>query len=168
MIFLIILFCALAEIGSVFAYFTQEKIQKNRVLVGENESKIEEEFPDSSIKEKNLKKVEIHNKQSVPCFVRVKLLWSDFSVKQKSTLDIDEEKWEYNQEDEYYYYKETLAPDTGVALFFSTLRVENPTEQDNFEVTIYEETYQQGDFLENQYKEAFLEYQKNRGNDNGL
>lgn len=162
------MFVALAEIGSVFAYFTQEKIQKNKVLVGENESKIEEEFPDPSIKEINLKKVEIHNKQSVPCFARVKLLWSDFSVKQKSILDIDEEKWEYNQEDDYYYYKEALAPNTGVAPFFSTLRVQNPTEQDDFEVTIYEETYQQGDFSENQYKEAFLEYQKNRGNSNGL
>lgn len=158
----------MAEIGSVFAYFTQEKIQKNKVLVGENKSKIEEEFPDPSIKEINLKKVEIHNKQSVPCFVRVKLLWSDFNVKQKSSLDIDETNWEYNQEDDYYYYKEVLAPNTGVASFFSTLRVQNPTEQDDFEVTVYEETYQQGDFQENQYKEAFLEYQKNRGNGNEL
>lgn len=160
------LFIVLTEIGSVFAYFTQEKIQKNKVLVGENESKIEEEFPDPSIKEINLKKVKIHNKQSVPCFARVKLLWSDFNVKQKSSLDIDETNWEYNQEDDYYYYKKVLVPNVGTASFFSTLRIQNPTEQDNFEVTVYEETYQQGDFQENQYKEAFLEYQKNRGNDN--
>ena len=160
------LLIALAEIGSVFAYFTQEKIQKNKVLVGENESKIEEEFPDPSIKEINLKKVEIHNKQSVPCFARVKLLWSDFNVKQKSSLDIDETNWEYNQEDDYYYYKKVLAPNTGAASFFSTLRIQNPTEQDDFEVTVYEETYQQGGFQEDQYKEAFLEYQKNRGNGN--
>ncbi len=143
-------------------------MQTNKVLIGENESKIEEEFPDPNIKEINLKKVEIHNRQSVPCFARVKLLWSDFNVKQKSILDIDEEKWEYNQEDDYYYYKEVLAPNTGFASFFSTLRVQNPTEQDDFEVTIYEETYQQGNFSKKQYKEAFLEYQKNRGNINGL
>ncbi|MGN0465161.1 MAG: hypothetical protein ACI4F9_02270 [Lachnospiraceae bacterium] len=158
----------MTEIGVISAYFTQEKIQENKVSVGENESKIEEEFPDSSIKEINLKKVEIHNKQSVPCFVRVKLLWSDSNVKEKSSLDIDNTKWEYNQEDDYYYYKEVLPPDIGVASFFSILRVQNPSEQDNFDITIYEETYQQGNFLENQYKEAFLEYQKNRGNGHGV
>ncbi len=167
MIFLTVLLITLAEIGAVFAYFTQQKLQENKVLVGENESKIEEEFPEPSIKEVNLKKVEIHNNQSVPCFARVKLLWSDFSVKQKSTIDIDEENWEYNKEDEYYYYKKVLAPNTGVAKFFSVLRMENPEEQDDFEVTVYEETYQQGNFLENQYKEAFLEYQKNRGDNHG-
>lgn len=164
---LTILLLALAEIGTVFAYFTQQKLQENKVLVGENESTIEEEFPDPNIKEINLKKVEIQNRQSVPCFARVKLLWSSLAVKQKAKVDIDLENWEYNDEDEYYYYKKALAPHTGVAKFFSTVRIENPTEQDKFEVTVYEETYQQGNFLENQYREAFLEYQKNRGKNYG-
>lgn len=137
-------------------------MQENKVSVGENESKIEEHFPDNTIKEINQKEVKIYNEQSVPCFLRVKLLWSDDAAKKKATVDIDQTKWEYSEQEECYYYKEVLEPKKE-ASFCSTIRMENPTELDNFSVTVYEETYQQGGFSSAQYKEAFSNYEKNRG-----
>ncbi len=157
---------ALSQVGIVFSYFTDQKWQENRVSIGENDTKIEEEFDDPKIKEINPKKVEIYNRCSVPCFARVKLLWSDFGVKEEAKIDFDMENWEYGEQDDYYYYKKVLEPGTKSTPFFSTIRIKNPKVQEDFSVTVYEETYQQGRFSKEQYKEAFSEYEKNRGNHN--
>jgi len=81
-------FCALAAVA-VFAYLTSKDNTENRIKIGYNETKIEEDFTPFTMKEGiNIykKKVQVENTGNTPCFVRLYVDFSDDEIRKNSFL----------------------------------------------------------------------------------
>ena len=81
---------AVCGFGGTYAYFTYLREMKNRFTVGHNEITVTEEYdpPDEIIPGEEtsfFKKVQVENTGSVPCYVRVRLEYSDSDMKQFCT-----------------------------------------------------------------------------------
>lgn len=150
--------------GSTIAFFTSYDRIHNRVGVGFNETVIEEEFPSPTPATPGQtqtfsKKVQVQNRNSVPCFVRVSISFSDSDIGQATALvNLNEDDWIFCSAEEnaklggYYYYKEVLLPGDITRPLFDGIQItsdadfslQNP--EDTFDVIVYEESVQQGSF----------------------
>ena len=120
---------AVCGFGGTYAYFTYLREMKNRFTVGHNEITVTEEYdPQDEIipgeETSFFKKVQVENTGSVPCYVRVRLEYSDSDMKQFCTNVLGEnrapaEEWGDRIEefsdgrwifgtDGWYYYRDVL------------------------------------------------------------
>lgn len=100
---------------------------------------------------KFVKKPQVQNDRNLPCFVRMRADFSDSTAKEFcKPLDISD-KWEFHEDDGYYYYKELLLPgDTTTALFEQVeIKTEtegvSPSDMIDFDILIYAESCQHND-----------------------
>lgn len=158
---------AVLGIGSTWAYFSYLRETRNRFSVGWSEITITENYdPPEEItpgeEVRFMKKVQIQNTGPVPCYVRVRLEYSDSEMEQFCTHILNGEKapaeeWKQRVEeftdgawtcetDGYYYYRDALDPGDRTALLLEQVEVMVPEEQgeelEEFEILVYGEAVQ--------------------------
>lgn len=135
---------SLNGIKNVYAWFTDSDQQHNYLTTGENDVKIEEEFPDPGIVPgRTLKKqVEFTNTGTVPCYVRAKYYYSDSAAEEKTVLEFGKEGWKA-ETDGYFYYAESIRPGEKTRPFLNAVRIkEEGNLPENFDLILYTETVQ--------------------------
>ncbi|MCC2254873.1 hypothetical protein LKD70_10665 [Ruminococcus sp. CLA-AA-H200] len=158
--------------GMLFAYLTDRDTEENAVPVGVNTSVIEENFtnPDSVPDTGGTyeKEVWVENTESVPCYIRAAVLFSDGDVsKGVDVLYPEDTGWRYISPEEdaklggYYYYENAVAPgeETGLLMekvSFSAEADASLMAEENFDIYIYEESVQQGSY--GSYAEAWSSF----------
>lgn len=158
---------AVLGFGGTYAYFTYLRETKNRFTVGYNEITVTEEYdpPDEIVPGEDTvfsKKVQVENTGTVPCYVRVRLEYSDSGMKQfctnilgekrapaeewgESIEEISGGKWVFG-EDGWYYYRDILAVGERTALLLERVEIHVPQERGEeakeFEILVYGESIQ--------------------------
>lgn len=158
---------AVCGFGGTYAYFTYLREMKNRFTIGHNEITVTEEYdpPDEIIPGEEtsfFKKVQVENTGSVPCYVRVRLEYSDSDMKQFCTNVLGEnrapaEEWGDRIEefsdgrwifgtDGWYYYRDVLEVGERTDRLLEKVEVSVPQELEDrikeFEILVYGESIQ--------------------------
>lgn len=154
--------------GTTQAYLTYKRGIMNNFRVGYNEITVTEEYdpPDEIVPDEITefrKNVQIKNTGTIPCFVRVRLEYSDSDIKKFCTNilngnyikagdytneieRISNGDWIYNNDDNCYYYTKVLEEDERTSLLLDRVQVLVPkSEEDNlkeFEIYVYAESIQ--------------------------
>ncbi len=146
--------------GVTLAYFTDQSHLINATKVGQNISSIKETFPTPQPiipeQEQTYKKVvAVTNSDSVPCYIRVSVAFSNEEIGQAvSFLNLNQADWIYMENSDkaslngYYYYKHPVLPGETTHPLFDGIKVaDNLTVSDvdintTFQVIVYEESLQ--------------------------
>lgn len=162
-----VVLAGLLGFGTTQAYFTYQKRLANHFRVGYNEITVTEEYdpPEEIVPGKVTefrKAVQVQNTGAVPCYVRVRLEYSDSEMKQYCTHVLGEdsaraEDWEtvvealtdgawVHGQDGCYYYRDPIKPEEETGLLLEQVRVEVPQDEagklKNFEIYVYAESIQ--------------------------
>ena len=128
----------------VSAYLVSNDKIVNSVSVGNSSIKINEEFesPDSlSPGQVVPKKVRIKNTGINPCRVRVMTAFSDSEAQKNIKIEYDTDHWRL-EDDGYWYYLSTLAPEEETTELFSEVAVLQSADVNKlkgFEIIVYGE-----------------------------
>lgn len=176
----VIILCAgclavLFAAGGTAAFLTFSDRTENLITVGQNTTRIVEEFPDPTpvpIEEnpEYRKKVtavnaaEGKNGSQVECYVRMAVGYSHSDISRGVILNgLDTENWVL-AEDGYYYFIKPLKEGESTTPLFTSFRIDSSkvnTEYleliPEFEIQIYEESVQAEGFAD--YKQAWAAYQ---------
>lgn len=154
--------------GTTQAYFTHRRGLLNTFRVGYNEITVTEDYnpPDEIVPGETIefrKNVRVKNTGTVPCFVRVRLEYSDSEMKSfcknilyGESIDANDWKteierisngdWVYNETDGCYYYTKVLEEDDVTSLLLDKVQVLVPKSEENslkdFEIYVYAESIQ--------------------------
>ena len=153
-----------AAVASIFliqktqAYLTDQKEVSNLVRPGYNRTEITENFPpvtptplvQNPTYVKNVQVVNSPEQGNVPCYVRIRLLYSDDDVgRAVRLLDMDQINWSYSPGDGFYYYKHILNPGESTTSLFQKVQLQDAltekTYQENIpylDLEVYEESVQ--------------------------
>lgn len=162
-----LLMAAALGFEGTYAYFTYLREVRNRLSVGHNEITITEDYdPPEEITPGEdtsfYKKVQVRNTGPVPCYVRVRLEYSDSHMKQFCTNVLKgnrapAEEWgavieEFSGgawifgDDGFYYCRDVLEPGETTGLLLEQVEVSVPEEQSDmvteFEILVYGESVQ--------------------------
>lgn len=171
-----ILLCLLAAAltGTTIAFFTSHDRAVNPVGIGYNESRIEENFPTPTpiIPEQdtpNTKVVTVTNADSVPCYIRVSVSFSDSDIGNAAQLlKLNTTDWIFCSETEdsklggYYYYTAPVQPGQSTVPLFEGITITADADfsrkesGDTFDVIVYEESVQQGEYTS--YQDAWNQF----------
>lgn len=149
------------------AYLTYQKNVKNTFTVGYNTIEVEEDYdPPEEITtgETHFKKtIKVKNTGTVPCYVRVRMEYSDSDMKKfcsnilgTETVSADvfpndierlsNGKWIYSEEDVCYYYTEPLNPNESTVNLLDSVMISIGEDQKNqikdFDIYVYAESIQ--------------------------
>lgn len=156
------------SVASVSAYFSDKEQRVNKVTVGDSNIEIIEEFdPPEEIEpgDSFTKKVRIKNLGKSDCFVRCRIELSDEEILPYLEFDIDKENWS-KESDGYYYYKEALEVGNQTGNLMEQVKIKESAPlkvtEKGFSILVYAESYQQGNFKKNQWKEAWTHFEKNQ------
>lgn len=160
---LLCILCTLSAISltnATLAYFTDHTDLTNRIKIGHNVSILKETFPTPEPIKKDTvqtyeKVVSVSNLESVPCYVRVYVAFSNDAIGNNiSYVNLNATDWSYVSSagnasmKGYYYYKYPLNPGETTKPLFDGLIIGNNLDFSNdgandiFEVYLYEETVQ--------------------------
>lgn len=132
--------CALVcmcSFGVTYAYLKTETSATNSFVVGENSIKVEENYETVMTLGPGIvnKDPKVTNTGNIPCYVRMRVDFSDGNAKKFCTLQITDDKkgdWVYCSADGYYYYTKVLEPnDSTEPLFTSVCISETATSGDS-------------------------------------
>lgn len=158
----------------ITSYLSDADSAGNKITIGGNNIKIEEEFnPPSELLPgvSFTKDVKVTNEGPNSCYVRIKAVFTDSDMEKFCDVDwnIYSENnvngWIYNEEDGYYYYPASLAVSEKSPSLFTTITMkENASAKDfkDFDILIYAESYQADGF--DNYEEAWEHYHRNKPN----
>lgn len=153
-----LLICSLTNI--TISYLTDHNQLDNTVKIGHNNTSIEETFPtpepiDPDTPQNYQKIVSVTNADSVPCYIRILVAFSDNAIGDAVTfINLNGTDWEYveNNSDTslngYYYYKYPVAPGESTAPLFEGLTIAGGLDfstvntSESFQVILYEESLQ--------------------------
>lgn len=156
------------SIASVSAYFSDKEEKSNPITVGDSNIDIIEEFdPPEEIEPGShfTKKVCLKNLGKSDCFVRCRLELSSEEILPYLEFDIDEANWRL-EEDGYYYYQEAVEVGKQTTNLMEEVEIKENAPSDvtekGFSILVYAESYQQGKFEKNQWKEAWKHFERNQ------
>lgn len=168
-----LLICSCMGITVSYAYQTSHAKKVNHIGIGHNTTEVTEEFPEPPpIPEEGktyVKKVSVTNSQSVPCYIRVAVNYSDSDIGNAATLEkLNKTEWIYIAEDEdpklggYYYYNQVVQPAAATKMLFEGITISADADfslqgpDAAFEVTVYEESVQAGEYTS--YRDAWNQF----------
>lgn len=188
--------CAAALIcgmGTTWAYFTYSRMADNTFHVGNNSIEIVEEYEPPRKLETGenvfLKRVQVKNTGSVPCFVRVFADFSDYAIREHAEISSDGTiyhiaeayaehlpyGWVFIGEDEsllggFYYYTKPLEPGTTTVSLFEKIKCsfDSADQIRPFDILIAAESVQIRDRFgveftgETAFRQAWMEYLERR------
>lgn len=168
-IFWIAVFVLSVTVGSILAYLADKDHIRNEIPIGFDQTEIVEKYEPPEKLEAGVefpKKVQIKNTGKVPCYVRVKVIFTDETVLEYTTLDYNTTDWAYDSTDGYWYYKDPLPVGALTTPIFTTVSIADDVEDSeikDFEILVYHESYQQGEYTD--YVSAWENYRKNQAED---
>ena len=99
------------------------------------------------------------------CFIRCRLELSSEEILPYLEFDIDKAKWSL-EEDGYYYYREAVGVKKQTTNLLEEIQIKenalSEVTEKGFSVLVYAESYQQGKFEKNQWKEAWEHFERNQ------
>ena len=102
-------------------------------------------------------------------FIRCRLLMDDEEILPYLTLETDTDNWE-KSEDGYYYYKSALEIGEITTELMKEIVVSEDVPEEllkrGFALSVYAESYQQGQFLKDAWQEAWRHFEKNQKSGN--
>ena len=150
---------AVTGVRSAMAYLTDYNSVVNTFKEGNNTTNIDENFPSPTPippggSQTIAKLVQITNDNSdgnsVPCYVRAKVYYSTSDMG-NYTIQGMGSKWVLGTDD-YYYYTDVLEPGKTTEPFMKSVKIDGSTvetnlttEIKNFDINVYEESYQAKD-----------------------
>lgn len=153
-------------IGGIAAYLTTAAKITNTITVGYNEIEIVEDFtPPTEMKPgvSFQKEVAVSNTGPVDCFVRVLSLFSRSDMENLCDVNYNTQDWEYNETDQYWYYKHSLKTGETTEPLFDTVKIHDDASEaaiKAFDIIVYTESYQDsGEFSD--YQAAWEHFQIN-------
>lgn len=159
-------------VGVGSAYFSDQDARSNKIRPGDSNLEITEEFhPPNELKpgEVIAKSVQVINKGRSNCFIRCRLLMDDEEILPYLTLETDTDNWE-KSEDGYYYYKSALEIGEITTELMKEIVVSEDVPEEllkrGFALSVYAESYQQGQFLKDAWQEAWRHFEKNQKSGN--
>lgn len=168
LLLILLLTAAGLAVGVGSAYFSDQDVRSNRIRPGDSNLEITEEFqPPDELKpgEVIAKSVQITNKGKSNCFVRCRLLLDDEGILPYLNLKLDTESW-VKAEDGYYYYKSALKADEVTTELLKEIEVAQDAPEEflkrGFSLSVYAESYQQGQFLKEAWQEAWKHFEENQ------
>lgn len=151
---------AVTVVSGTSAYLTDHEEIVNVINMGHNEIIPPEVFPpiptpvppSGSI----VKKVQAKNTGDVPCYVRAYVICSEPI---KAITGLDTTNW-VKGNDGYYYYKKVVPVGGTTTYLFTGLTVADGYEEEQLEVTVYEESVQTSDGTNeySNYQEAWKRF----------
>ena len=153
-------------IGGIAAYLTAAAKITNTVTVGYNEIEIVEDFtPPIEMKPgvSFQKEVAVSNTGPVDCFVRVLSLFSRSDMEDLCDVNYNTQDWEYNETDQYWYYKHSLKAGETTEPLFDTVKIHDDASETAikaFDIIVYAESYQDSGEFSN-YQAAWEHFQIN-------
>ena len=125
----------ISSIRPAVAYFTDSHQANGTATVYLGDLEI---TPNEEINEKEwVKRITVKNTGDYDVFVRVKAIYgSEYGI---STYESTDNKWSYNEADNYYYYADMLAPGSESSVLKLTITPNENFEYDTFNVVIVEE-----------------------------
>ncbi len=163
------IFIAVMSIAGTAAFFSDFDSKENWIGIGQNESQITEVFPEPAPiipdgENDYVKRVSVMNNSSVPCFIRVLVVYSDSGIGDAVQLqELNTTDWVYLPEDQneklggYYYYKHIVQSGDITEPLFKGVKISADADLsyplDSFEVIIYEESVNQDGY--NHYMDAW-------------
>ena len=153
-------------IGGIAAYLTTAAKITNTVTVGYNEVEIVEDFTPPIEMKPGIsfqKEVAVSNTGPVDCFVRVLSLFSRSDMEDLCDVNYNTQDWEYNETDQYWYYKHSLKTGETTEPLFDTVKIHDDASEaaiKAFDIIVYAESYQDsGEFSD--YQAAWEHFQIN-------
>lgn len=168
-IVIFLLICIFA-IGSIVAYLTDADKKINTATIGGSNITVTEDFdPPDKMKPGDVipKDVKVKNLGPSSCFVRVKAVFTNEDVLSYCTVDWNTKDWVYNSEDGYYYYKTAIKKNQSTSSLLTKVTISSSAKEEDikpFDILVYAESYQQGDFAAGDYAAAWKHYQENKPN----
>ena len=177
LLLLCVLVTALFLTNGIQSYFSDADKADNKITIGGNNIRIEEEFkpPSTLLPGISFKKdVKVTNDGPNDCYVRIKAVFTDSDMEKYCNVDwnIYSENnlkgWIYNEEDGYYYYPVSIAVSEKTSSLFTTITMkevydnETVTAKDfkDFDILVYAESFQADGF--DNYEEAWAYYHRNK------
>ena len=167
--FIAILSCVLIFslcLTGVTAYLTDADIARNKFVIGGNRIEIEEGFiPPPELKPgiSFTKNVRVKNIGTSDCYVRVMAVFSNSDMEKYCEVDWNTENWVYNSEDGYWYYPKAISKGNKTPSLFTKVKIADNTPEasiEDFDIIVYAESYQSGDFKD--YQSAWAHYKVNK------
>ena len=146
MLLIALLGVAYIAAGATYAYLNATASKGNEFTIGENEVELKEDFtPPSDIGpgDKIKKKVWIENVGNTNTYVRAKILFSDSDMENNCEPLVLGDNWVYNENDNYYYYTEKIAPGSKTSNLIEYVKIKSRIEDNevkSFDVTVYVES----------------------------
>lgn len=156
-----------ASVVGVLAYLTATDTADNAIRIGSNDVEIVEDFdpPDELLPNTSFHKdVKIKNMGESPCYIRVKVKFTDMDIGKYCTLDINK-KWVL-KDDGYYYYPDLVDSEEITESLFTTVEIGDAPEEaiKDFDIIVYAESVQIIGDSQAGYEETWELYQKNKDN----
>lgn len=148
--------------GLISAYFTDKDTKQNQVTVGYNTIQVVEDFdsPSELVPGLSFKKdVKVENTGKVPCYVRVKSLFTDEDMLPYCTVDYNTNDWVYNDKDDYWYYTHKVVINDMTQSLFTTVKINDDVQSSDikdFDILIYAESHQSDGY--DTYKDVWGEW----------
>lgn len=159
-----------------YAFLTDKDPQVNQVGIGHNDSNIEESFPTPSPippgqEQVFTKVVSIKNNQSVPCYIRVSVGFSDSSIGDAISYErLNTTDWVYISSTDnaklggYYYYRNPVSAGESTIPLFQGIKIGASADLstyengDTFQIFVYEESVQCAGYRD--YQDAWNQFLK--------
>lgn len=113
------------------AYFSDRDSQENKITVGVNTIKINEDFtPPDDVKPgdvimKNPSVECVKEDGAVDCYVRMYCEYADSTAEDITDINFNTTDWTAKQDDGYYYYKKKLSPGESTKPLFTKVTVKS-------------------------------------------
>jgi len=145
LLLLVSLLVFLSFSGVTYAYLVSGSTEINTTVAGEIKGEITEVFPTENIPQGSteaVKEVSIKNTGNVPSYVRLRIVFDNSKVENLTEIKYENRHlWTYDEESDFYYYKNLLMPGESTELFMSKVAVD--AEQNNeFSIIVYAELIQ--------------------------
>lgn len=140
----------LGSMKAMHAYYIDTVQKDNLTRIGTVDVKLQEEFdiPQDIVPGEQIqKRVWVQNTGTAPCYVRVRVIFSDSRMEKQCSIDWNQKEWIQNKTDQYFYYKNILYPGENTTDLMGTVSVSDtakPEELVPFQIFVYAECCQAG------------------------
>ena len=138
----------ISSVCGAVAYYSDSAAAKNDFTVGQVTVTVNEEFDPPEGIEPGIpftKKPTVQNTGDMECYVRIKIVFSDESVKPFTTLDLNTDDWVYNNIDDCYYYTQKLGLNESTEAPFTQVTL-STVDVPAFDLFVYAEAVEARDF----------------------
>lgn len=155
---------ACGVLGGVYAYLTDADVAVNSVTIGTTDTPIVEDFdPPDELHPGTIihKDVKMKNSGTTPVYIRIRAAFTDGDIEEHCTVDWNKTDYDYNEADNFYYYKKVLKPGETAPSLFTNIKLDKDIpegEIKDFDVIVYGESMVSKGY--DTYQKAWADFDK--------